>query len=66
MGSFAYFFKGHNLSFSRSEFVEVVNILQSLLGVGLWNAEVLSFEYGAIFPVEDKTKDYIFNHSASP
>ena len=66
MGSFAYFFKGHNRSFSRSEFVEVVNILQSLLGVGLWNAEVLSFEYGAIFPVEDKTKDYIFNHSASP
>ena len=66
MGSLPYFYKGHNISFSRSEFIEVVNFLQSLLGVGLWNAEVLSFEYGAIFPVDGNTKDYILNHSASP
>lgn len=63
-GSLPYFLQGHNFTFSNAGFVEGVEILQNLLGVGLWDAELDSFEYGCIFPVEGKPVDFIRNHSA--
>lgn len=63
-GSLPYFIQGHNFSFSREGFVECVEVLQNLLGVGLWDAEVAEFEYGTIFPVEVQPSLLIRNHYA--
>ncbi len=65
-GSLPYFLQGHNFAFSNKDFVEGVGILQSLLGVGLWDAGLEAFEYGVIFPVDGKPSDYIRNHNALP
>lgn len=63
-GSLPYFLKGHNFSYSRDEFVETIDVLQSLLGVGLWDSFVDSFEYGVIIPVQHNPSLYIKNHTA--
>ena len=64
-GSLPYFLQGHNFIFGRESFINCVEYLQSILGVGLWNAVVNEFEYGCIFPVTGKPSGYIRNHSAS-
>lgn len=63
-GSLPYFIQGHNFAFSNKDFVESVEVLSNLLGVGLWNAGLDAFEYGVIFPVEGKPSDFIRNHYA--
>lgn len=65
-GSLPYFLKGHNFTFGIDEFVESIDILQSLLDVGLWDASLKSFEYGAIMQVPLKPELYIKNHTALP
>ena len=65
-GSLPYFLKGHNFTFSRAEYVESIELIQSLLGVGLWDAGVDAFEYGAIVPVPNPPALYVKNHTASP
>lgn len=63
-GSLPYWIQGHNFTFSKVDFIEGVEVLQGLLGVGLWDAELDAFEFGCIFPVEGKPADYILNHYA--
>ena len=63
-GSLPYFIKGHNFTCSYQDFVEGVEVLQNLLQVPLWGAEVDCFEYGTICPVKDKPALYIRNHFA--
>lgn len=63
-GSLPYFIKGHNFTCSHKDFVEGVEVLQNLLQVPLWGAEVEAFEYGTICPVRDKPALYIRNHFA--
>lgn len=61
-GSLPYFLQGHNFSFSRSQFVEGIDLIQNLLDVPLWDSEVNQFEYGTIFPVPLKPSIYVRNH----
>ena len=63
-GSLPYWWQSHNFSFSNSDFVESVSMLQGLLGVSLWDASLDVFEYGCIFPVEYSPSLYIKNHNA--
>lgn len=66
-GSLPYFLNGHNFTFSNEEFVQAIELINSLLGnVGLWESVVTTFEYGVIMPVEQKPKEYILNHFATP
>lgn len=66
-GSLPYFLNGNNFTFSTSELVQAVDIIDTLLGgVGLWGALLNCFEYGVIVPVEAKPKEYIIRHTASP
>ena len=46
--------------------MESIELIQSLLGVGLWDAGVDAFEYGAIVPVPNPPALYVKNHTASP
>lgn len=65
-GSLPYFLKGNNFTFSTSELVQAVEVIDTLLGgVGLWGALLDSFENGVIVPVEAKPKEYIARHYAS-
>lgn len=65
-GSLPYFVKGHNWCFTNEEFAEAVELIDSLLGnVGLWDAELNTFENGIIVPTEAKPKEYIARHTAS-
>lgn len=64
-GSLPYFLKGHNWRFSTEEFVQAVELIDILLGnVGLWQAELNTFENGVIIPTDEKAKEYIAKHSA--
>jgi hypothetical protein len=63
-GSLPYWWQSHNFSFSNSDFIESVSMLQVLLGVPLWDASLDAFEYGCIFPVEYSPALYIKNHNA--
>lgn len=65
-GSIPYWWQGHNFIFTNKDFVDAVEVLQNLLQVGLWDAEVSAFEFGCIFQVEGKPTDYIRNHNALP
>lgn len=65
-GSLPYWWQGHNFTFSNTDFVRSVEVLQNLLGVGLWDAGLDAFEYGCIVPVDGKPVDYIRNHNALP
>lgn len=64
-GSPMYLFQGHNFVFSRNGFIEVFNDLSNRLGVNLWEAEVVEFEFGAIIPVEADAKEYIRKHPSA-
>lgn len=46
--------------------MESIDLIQSLLGVGLWDASVDAFEYGAIVLVPNSPALYVKNHTASP
>lgn len=64
-GSLPYFLNGNNFTFSTSELVQAIDVIDSLLGgAGLWGALLNTFEYGVILQVEGKPKDYIARHSA--
>ena len=63
-GSIPYFIQGHNFTFDKTDFVDGINILQSLLGVELWDAYLNEFEHGVIIQVEGMPSDYIKYHSA--
>ena len=65
-GSFPYWWQEHNFSFSNSDFVESISVLQGLLDYPLWDASIDAFEYGCIIPVEYSPSQYIRNHNALP
>jgi len=65
-GSLPYWWQGHNFIFPNKDFVDAVEVLQNLLGVGLWDAVVDEFEFGCIFQVEGKPSDFIRNHNPIP
>lgn len=65
-GSLPYYLQGHNFSFSNADLVEGVGMIQGLLGVPLWDAQLEEFEFGCIFPVAVKPALYIRNHTALP
>lgn len=65
-GSLPYFFNGHNFTFPTKDFETAVDTIDWMLGrVGLWEAEINKFEYGAIMPVEVAPKEFIKRHSAA-
>lgn len=63
-GSLPYFYQGHNFTYSCEDYVNTITILQDLLEMELWEAVVDEFEYGCIFPVDEKPVSYIRNHHA--
>ena len=65
-GSLPYYLQGHNFSFSNADFVEGVDLIQSVLHIPLWDATLDAFEFGCIFPVAVKPTLYIRNHTALP
>ena len=65
-GSLPYYLQGHNFTFSSADFVEGVKMIQGLLEVPLWDAQLDALEYGCIFPVEMKPALYIRSHNALP
>jgi hypothetical protein len=65
-GSFAYFYKGHNFSFSEQEFVEAINVINGILNIDLYDAVVDCFEFGTIIQVDNLPKYYIQNHREKP
>lgn len=65
-GSIAYYWQGHNFTFSKADLVDAVQYINNILGFDIWKAEVNAFEYGVIMPVGMKPKEYIKHHSESP
>lgn len=61
-GSIPYFLQGHNFTFNNKLFIEAINTLNRLLKCNLWNATVKVFEYGTIFEVSTKPREYIQRH----
>lgn len=66
-GSYPYFYKGHNITFSKSEFIESVDFIGQALELGneLWDADVDVLENGIIIPVNVKPKQIILSHFAN-
>ena len=61
-----YYWQGHNFTYSHESFVEAIDHIGKLLNTDLWNSIVEVFEYGVIFEVEEKPKEYIKHHKAKP
>lgn len=61
-GSLPYFLKGHNFTFSASEFCEAIDLIGELLSVSVWDAYLDSFEFGVIMQVDEKPCNYIKHH----
>jgi len=64
-GSLPYFLNGHNFTFSTSEYIESINLIQSLLHIDLWDARIKEVEHGVIFPVNCMPSLIIKNHAAN-
>lgn len=64
-GSLPYYWQGNNFSFSGEAFIESIDYLSTLLGVGLWDSALCEFEWGLILEVDRKPKDYILHHLLS-
>ena len=63
-GSLPYFYQGHNLFFSRSDFQKCILLLNELLEIDLSCAEVKTFEYGMILPLQVTTEIVLANHGS--
>ncbi len=61
-GSIPYFWQNHNYTFGREQFITAINDICQTIGVDLWVASVVEFEFGAIMPVPKPPKEYIRNH----
>lgn len=61
-GSVMYFWQGHNFTCAKDDFEQAVDYLQRILKVGLWDAEIEAFEFGAIMQVDQRAKCYVQNH----
>lgn len=61
-GSVMYFWKGHNFTFSKVEFIEGIKYVENLIRLPLFDATVDKFEYGTIIQTEKKPKEYIQHH----
>ena len=65
-GSLAYFFQGHNFSFTSRQFVEATNYVNDILHTNCYDSMVDIFEYGQILEVEDLPRNFIRNHRERP
>ena len=65
-GSLAYFFQGHNFSFTNRQFVEAMNYINDILRLNNFDALVDLFEFGQILEVEDLPRNFIQNHRERP
>ena len=65
-GSLAYFFQGHNFSFTNRQFVEATNYVNDILHLNCYDSMVDIFEYGQILEVEDLPRNFIRNHRERP
>jgi hypothetical protein len=65
-GSIMYYWQGHNFTYSKRDFVSAIRYIETILQIGLWDAMVETFEYGAIIEVQSKPKDYITHHTPAP
>ena len=65
-GSLAYFFQGHNFSFTSRQFVEATNYVNDILHLNCYDSMVDIFEYGQILEVEDLPRNFIRNHRERP
>ena len=65
-GSLAYFFQGHNFSFTNRQFVDAVNYINDILHLNCYDSLVDLFEYGQIMKVEDLPRNFILNHREKP
>lgn len=65
-GSLAYFYQGHNFSFSNRQFVDAANYVNDILHLNCYDSFVDLFEYGLILEVKDVPQNYILNHREKP
>jgi hypothetical protein len=65
-GSLAYFYQGHNFSFTNRQFVEAMNYINDILHLNNFDALVDLFEFGQILEVEDLPRNFILNHRERP
>ena len=65
-GSIIYYWQGHNFTYDKKDFVAAISHIGRLLHVYLWDAQIEVFEYGVIFQIDKKPKEYIQRHSAAP
>jgi len=65
-GSLAYFYQGHNFSFTNRQFVEATNYVNDILHLNCFDSLLDLFEYGRILEVEDLPRNFILNHRERP
>ena len=61
-GSIMYFFQGHNFTFSRDGFIEVVEVVGDRFNINLWDGCVEELEVAVIVEVDRPPLSYIKNH----
>ena len=61
-GSFMYFLQGHNFTFSRDGFIDVVEYVGNRFNVNLWDGCVEELEVAVIVEVDSTPLSYIRSH----
>jgi hypothetical protein len=62
VGSFPFFWQGHNFTFSMQTFYDAVESIATKIGVNLLDADILQFEYGRIVEVERPPNEILSKH----
>lgn len=63
-GSPLYFSQGHNFTYSKEAYIQSIQFIESLIKLDLFDADLDTFESGAIMEVETKPKFIISGHQA--
>lgn len=63
-GSVMYYLNGHNFIFSKSDFVQGINMIGNIIHANLWDAILDVLEYGTIIETPQQPRHYITHHKA--
>lgn len=63
-GSIPYFWQGHNYNQSEQSFKSAINFISTMMGVDLWDAKVVKFEYGKTILTDQIAENVLHNHLA--
>jgi len=63
-GSPMYFFQGHNFTYNKEAFIQSIQFVENLIKLDLFDADLDSFESGAIMGIDLKPKYIISGHQA--